>query len=731
MPGAAGSVGANGANGGGVNSSGGGGGGGGAHGYTGTPLPVGVIPAGGNGGAGGVAITNGGGGGGAGGYGAVVTGSGNLGVLAVPLAGGNGGGGGTGASTSGQGGSGGVGLAFTDAAGVSVTVSSMIRGGNGGGSTGQFGLGGTGLLGQNLTVMISAGGSITGGTAGGVVNVGDVPAQAFGIVLTGGTNSVGGNGTISGGVNIAGGSFQPALTGSVVGTTLNVGGPLVFAAGTSFNIRITPIANDSVTSTTANLGGAGVNVAAGAGTYATRQYTILTATAGFGVTRFGAVTTNLAFLNPTLTYDATNNNVLLNIVGNGVNGAIDYRSAALTQNQFNFATGLTFAGTLNGGDGPILTGFNQLTVPQAQAAFDSLTGEGITGAQNTAFTASRLFTSSIADQILLFGGAPNSVIVPTTTPSSRRSPTAPCRRLPTPIRVRDPHPVAAAVFLARLGVWLRRLAADQRQPCARQRAAVDRHRRRLRRCRLHLGARHADPASRLAGPTARSTSASRQTSGSTTGGHAAFFTLAEFGPVYAASINSVSVFGNRTTRTVAGFGGLNSEILRGNFTSTEFRSRVEFGYRFDVAPGVATLTPFYAVEAAKLRSDGFNETAIAGAGLFALNVRGQTASSVPMFFGVRLTGDMDIGNGMRLRPSIQAAYVPEFAPVRNQVAGLVNLPGATFLTDGARPARSSAQVKAGAELAVLDNVAISANFDGEFSNRSNTYAGKGAIKVRW
>ena len=63
---------------------------------------------------------------------------------------------------------------------------------------------------------------------------------------------------------------------------------------------------------------------------------------------------------------------------------------------------------------------------------------------------------------------------------------------------------------------------------------------------------------------------SRQTSGSTTGGHAAFFTL----------------FGNRTTRTVAGFGGLNSEILRGNFTSTEFRTRVEFGYRFGVAPGV-------------------------------------------------------------------------------------------------------------------------------------------------
>ncbi len=87
-------------------------------------------------------------------------------------------------------------------------------------------------------------------------------------------------------------------------------------------------------------------------------------------------------------------------------------------------------------------------------------------------------------------------------------------------------------------------------------------------------------------------------------------------------------------------------------------------------------------------------------------------------------------DGMWLRPSVQAAYVAEFAPVRNPIAGLVNLPGAAFLTDGARPARLAVQVKTGAELAVLDNIAP-ANFDGEFSNRSNTYSGKGAIKVRW
>ena len=410
---------------------------------------------------------------------------------------------------------------------------------------------------------------------------------------------------------------------------------------------------------------------------------------------------------------------------------------ARTQNQLGAALGLTnafnsanlgFTAAPNGVAGAFVTALNNTPAANIPAVLDSLTGEGITGAQNTAFTASRLFTSSIADQILLFGGAPNSVIVPT-TPTVAPLAYSTVQALPTPIRVRE---LLLARPLYSWRAWGAGYGASQRinaNPVlgnAQQSIGIGGG---------SVGVDYTWAPGMLSGIALGGSDGSfnvgaRQTSGSTTGGHAAFFTLAEFGPVYAASINSVSVFGNRTTRTVTGFGGLNSEILRGNFTSTEFRTRVEFGYRFE-GLGFATLTPFYAVEAAKLRSDGFNETAIAGAGLFALNVRGQTASSVPMFFGARLAGEIDIGNGMRLRPSVQAAFVAEFAPVRNQVAGLINLPGATFLTDGARPARSSAQVKAGAELAVLENVAVSANFDGEFSNRSNTYAGKGAVKVSW
>ena len=178
---------------------------------------------------------------------------------------------------------------------------------------------------------------------------------------------------------------------------------------------------------------------------------------------------------------------------------------------------------------------------------------------------------------------------------------------------------------------------------------------------------------------------------------------------------------------MAGFGGLGGETERGSFSSREVRARLEAGRGFATTHGV--LTPFVALEIAQRRSDGFGETAIAGAGLFALNVSGQSAADVPAFVGLRYSTVTTLGNGMLLKPVLQAAYVHEFAPERQVFAGLNSLPGAVFLVDGARPSRDAAQVKAGAELLIGPRTAIFANFDGEFGNASQLYGGKGGIKV--
>ncbi len=501
---------------------------------------------------------------------------------------------------------------------------------------------------------------------------------------------------------------------------MTLGGPLTFQPGSFYNVAITPTQNSftRVTGATTITGGT-VQVAAGAGTYAANtRYTILTAN---GVTgQFAGLTTNLAFLMPRLSYDA--NDVFLTVLPSA-----PFASAAATQNQRAVANALTNASNLNGNTGPILTAFNQLTVAQAQAAFDSLSGEGIAAAQNVAHRSVSEFTSSIFDQTTFYGGAASPANSVTLTNALPTGVLGYAPRTQNPIRLRDPVLPPQRTWRA----WATGFGGadnyrgDGSLGTAAQTSSI---------YGGSLGVDYQVTPDYLAGLAVGGSSGDfqvdgRATSGSTTGGHVAFYDLATFGAFYGASSNSFSYFGNRTTRNLAGFGGLGAETERGNFDSHEFRTRLEFGRHF--AAYGATITPFVALELAELRSNGFTENAQQGAGLLRLNVNGQSSASVPSFVGARYQGKLLLGNGLVFAPSLQVAYVHEFAPERTQIGTLSALPGSTFLVDGARPSRDAAQVKAGGELALSPHSAIFATFDGEFAGRDQFYGGKGGFKYVW
>lgn len=59
------------------------------------------------------------------------------------------------------------------------------------------------------------------------------------------------------------------------------------------------------------------------------------------------------------------------------------------------------------------------------------------------------------------------------------------------------------------------------------------------------------------------------------------------------------------------------------------------------------------------------------------------------------------------------------------------LPGASFVVNGAAPARVSALATAGAELRLRSGWSIGAKFDGEFASHSTTYAGTGMVRYVW
>jgi uncharacterized protein with beta-barrel porin domain len=59
------------------------------------------------------------------------------------------------------------------------------------------------------------------------------------------------------------------------------------------------------------------------------------------------------------------------------------------------------------------------------------------------------------------------------------------------------------------------------------------------------------------------------------------------------------------------------------------------------------------------------------------------------------------------------------------------LPGASFIVNGAAPARNSALASAGAELRLANGFSLLGKFDGEFANHSSTYAGTGTVRYVW
>lgn len=217
----------------------------------------------------------------------------------------------------------------------------------------------------------------------GTLSVNGSIANSAVIVNNGGT--LGGTGTLGTTSILSGGVLAP---GNSIGT-LTVNGNLSFATGSVYRVEVNGAgANDRINVTgTAALNGT-VDVQAASGTYqASTQYTILNA-AGGRTGNFAGVTSNLAFLTPTLGYDA--NNVFLTLTRNETS----FTSVAITPNQIAASTALQNAG--NAGDmATVQTALTGLSTVQARAAYDAAGGAGIVALRR----ASAGFTTSFGSHL--------------------------------------------------------------------------------------------------------------------------------------------------------------------------------------------------------------------------------------------------------------------------------------------------------------------------------------------
>jgi autotransporter-associated beta strand protein len=548
---------------------------------------------------------------------------------------------------------------------------------------------------------------------------GSIASSSLTTVNAGGT--LGGNGTV-GNTTINGGTLAP---GNSIGT-LSVQGNLVFTAAASYMVEVSP-ANADRTNVTgmATLGGATVKASFAAGTYIARQYTILNAAGGVSGTFNALANTDLpANFKSSLSYDS--NNAYLNLALN----FIPPPGSGLNANQQSAANAIVGFFNTNAGI-PLV--FGGLT----PAGLTQISGEVATGTQQTTFNAMNQFMGVMTDPFIAGRGEP--VTSSSTTPQFADDETASAyasNSKPRNKGERDAYaavyrkaPVPADPFMQRWSVWAAGYGGSQTTD---GNAVLGSNNTRSSIGGVAVGADYRFSPYTIAGFALAGGATNFSVNGLGSGRSDLFqagaFVRHNVGAAYLTGALAYGWQDITTDRTVTVAG---TDLLRAQFNANAFSGRVEGGYRF-VTPwiGGITITPYAAGQFVTFDLPAYAEQAIAGANTFALSYASKSVTDTRSELGLRSDKSFAMPNGIfTLRG--RAAWAHDFNTDRSITPTFQTLPGASFVVNGAAPAHDSALVTASAEMKWLNGFALAATFEGEFSNVTTSYAGKGVVRVAW
>jgi len=524
-------------------------------------------------------------------------------------------------------------------------------------------------------------------------------------VDTGGT--LGGTGTVGNAV-INGGALAP---GNSIGT-LNVAGSLTFSAASSYMVEISGKSGDLANvAGVAQLGGATV-VAIPSGSV-TKQYTILTATGGipdtFNPVVAGAFSSNLK---ASLSYDV--NNVYLNFALNFGGG--------LNVNQQNVANTITNFFNSTGG---IPLDFASLT----PAGLTQVSGETATGSQPATFQAMTMFLGLMTDPFV--SGRNTGTVAAGAQPYAEAG-LSYAAAGPSPARdafakIPTKADVARNDLLdPRWSVWGAAYGGgaeiDGNATLGSNSASV-------RAFGFVGGADYRISPSTLAGFALGGGGTSFSVNGFGTGRSDLFqagaFVRHTIGTAYvtgALAYGGQQVTTDRTV-TVAGF-----DKLHAQFNAHAVSGRIEGGTR--LATPWMGVTPYAAGQFTTFLLPAYAEQALVGSNAFALNYAAKDVTASRTELGVRTDRSFALpGAVLTLRSRF--AWAHDFNTDRNVTAVFQGLPGASFVVNGAAQARNSALTSASAEMTWRNGWSAAATFEGEFSDISRSYAGKGVLRYAW
>lgn len=510
--------------------------------------------------------------------------------------------------------------------------------------------------------------------------------------------AIAGNVTVdTGGVYAGGGSVGSLVvngtlqTNTALGTAtitrdLTMGSGSTLAYGVNADGSSAPIKVGG----TANLNGATLAINPGSGTYPWQShYTVLQAGGING--RFGTVTSDYAFLTPTLDYSPTQ--VGLSYTRND----IDFNQFASTANGSNAANSLASLGK----NSTLYNALLNTSNTTAGSAIEQLAGSSTANLTSATLGASAQVGSSMLAAMHQLGAGDGLLV----GLDQHDTPVLAASGVPSDARnLNDPN--------ARGRLWLQgigsygKLDGDHGSDGLTQRTKG-----------TLLGADWAldsDWRMGVLGGYSKTNLSTTGVDGSVDSWHAGVYALRQSGPLALRLGAAYSGHQGDSKRTVA-FSGFNDRP-KGDYDADSQQAFAELGYA--MGSGRLSAEPFANLGYQRYQRDSYNEKG----GAAALHVDGQTQDNFSSTFGLRLAHLSQLDNGISLTPRVSAGWKHTYGDVDSTTRQAFLAGGTAFNVEGSALDRDSLLLEAGLDVGLSARHRLGLGYTGELGSNSRNHA---------
>jgi autotransporter-associated beta strand protein len=520
------------------------------------------------------------------------------------------------------------------------------------------------------------------------------------VILTSG-GILGGSGTV-GHVTVVDGQIAP---GNSIGT-LNIAGTLSKTRG-HYHLEVNGAGQGDRINVggTATVNGTRVRLTAEPGIYPnSTTYTILSAAGGF-TGAYSGVVSDLAFLTPTLSYDANNAYLTLALQGAAFSG---FSGNTPNQRAVGYALDQSYA-SASGDYATVIGALAGLSTAQGPAALSAISSQPWANFGTTNLASNALFMNTLGQQMAMARGGTASA-----SGGQRQALAQACD-------------VAACDSASPFSVWGSALGGTG--------SALGNGNTATLTYTLGGGAAGIDyrvTPNILLGIGAAYTSGTQWADGFMGKGWNNAVSVAAYGSFtqsgfYADLLAGYAYANNQLQRQIM-VPNLQPRTANGSTGVNQFLGQAELGYQIPVyAPASATVTPFGRLQVMSVNQAAFSEW---GANSLSLNVAQQTTNSVRSTLGMDLAGAIGLANGRSFDIALRLGWLHEYADVSRPItAAFAGAPGAAFTVYGATGQRDAAVIGFQAGTTVSDGAQIYVRYDGDIGTSASNHALSAGLRL--